>query len=401
MSKKRVYSYKLTKHKGISKHKVTGHYQARKRINGVEKKKSFKNIRDAIQWLRTFNGITSVDKNNRTKSECSTLAHVWGRYQDLHLFSIQPQSQEKTRLQYRQLQSIEHLRMNEITSTLLTEWLKERVEYFRSQQDIGIGRGVQARYSMSNELKVLRQIFNWYLDEDEFQIESQGLRCPVKQKIFEKGIIKEKLPQSKKIPPKDVIKFFEHLAPFYRDIAIIQYYSACRIGEILGLQHECIDLEAKNIEIKYSAIHDNGKVFSRLGPTKTRSIKNVHITDTLEKCLKRQIANKHPSSQFVFHNNGKPMNYGTVLQRYNRALKKAGLRYSGTHILRHGFATFVREIGGGIDAAMSITGHKDPRVASDYAELNKDLRIETSEKADSFIKSMMKKSKIGHLQVVN
>ncbi len=48
---------------------------------------------------------------------------------------------------------------------------------------------------------------------------------------------------------------------------------------------------------------------------------------------------------------------------YRRAQRKSGIPYTGTHILRHGMAKLARQIGGGLDAVLAMTGHKDLKLA--------------------------------------
>lgn len=83
---------------------------------------------------------------------------------------------------------------------------------------------------------------------------------------------------------------------------------------------------------------------------------------------------------FVFHVEGRPLNYGTIQLNYRRAIKKADLPYSGTHILRHGMATLARKVGGGLDAVIAMTGHKDYKLADHYSKLDHEYQREISEK---------------------
>jgi len=48
---------------------------------------------------------------------------------------------------------------------------------------------------------------------------------------------------------------------------------------------------------------------------------------------------------FVFHNDGEPINYRRIQYRYNKALKRAGLfpEFKATHILRKAMANIVRQ----------------------------------------------------------
>ena len=62
---------------------------------------------------------------------------------------------------------------------------------------------------------------------------------------------------------------------------------------------------------------------------------------------------------FVFHIDGRPLKYREIQYRYDKALKKAGLKhkYSATHILRHSMANLVRERLG-LEHAQAVGGWK-------------------------------------------
>ena len=78
---------------------------------------------------------------------------------------------------------------------------------------------------------------------------------------------------------------------------------------------------------------------------------------------------------------------GRALKRellYNVISDMKKLR-SGTHILRHGMATLARKVGGGLDAVIAMTGHKDYKLADHYSKLDTEYQKELSEKIMRFI----------------
>lgn len=94
-----------------------------------------------------------------------------------------------------------------------------------------------------------------------------------------------------------------------------------------------------------------------------------------------------PDNDFVFHVEGKPINYCSVQLNYREAQRKSGVPYSGTHILRHGMATLARKVGGGLDAVIAMTGHKDIKLADHYSKLTNEVQKETSLKVMDHIKN--------------
>ena len=56
-----------------------------------------------------------------------------------------------------------------------------------------------------------------------------------------------------------------------------------------------------------------------------------------------------------------------------------------THILRHGMAKLARKVGGGLDAVIAMTGHKDLKLADHYSKLDSEYKKEVSEKIMEYI----------------
>ena len=126
--------------------------------------------------------------------------------------------------------------------------------------------------------------------------------------------------------------------------------------------------------IKHTCVWDQtNKTFIELKPfPKNREPRPAFITDEILKVLKRREAFRLPANDYVFHVEGAPLNYGTIQINYRGAQRKGNLPYSGTHILRHGMAKLARRAGGGLDAVIAMTGHKDLKLADHYSTCNED-----------------------------
>ena len=103
--------------------------------------------------------------------------------------------------------------------------------------------------------------------------------------------------------------------------------------------------------------------------------------------LKKREAFKIDGNDFVFHVEGNPLNYCTIQLNYGEAQRKSKVPYTGTHILRHGMAKLARQIGGGLDAVMAMTGHKDLRLADHYSKCNEDDQKHFSQKIMEHIRN--------------
>ncbi len=392
MKTKRPYMYEiLPSSPGIKKHKVTGHYQATKKIKSKTYRETFKSLRDARHWRNTFNG-------ERTQStgmnQTSTLGEVWSAMQRLHFPSLRPSTRQVWLRRYRLLEDLAQIPMGEITPTRLNEWIEDKVDFFKSEAwDEGGGSGKHARCNLDTEINLLSTIFNWYKLEDQFFEESKLVGFPIRKRHRGMGFIKPIPLRHKKIPIEDAFKFFSALKPLYYDLALTQFYCAGRIGEIAGIQISNIDLNSRRLVIKETCYWNSmSKTFVELNPfPKNKEPRYVFITDELMEIIKRRLIQRWPGSNFLFHVEGKPLNYGTIQVNYRQAQRKTGIAYTGTHCLRHGMATLARKVGGGLDAAIAMTGHKDVKLADHYSSLHEELQMETSIKIMDHIKK-----KLGH-----
>tara|TARA_Y100000768_G_scaffold386975_1_gene376789 strand:+ start:1794 stop:2303 length:510 start_codon:yes stop_codon:yes gene_type:complete len=133
--------------------------------------------------------------------------------------------------------------------------------------------------------------------------------------------------------------------------------------------------------IKHTVVWDSHKMFLELKPfPKNKEPRPVFITDEILEILEQRKVFKERKCDYVFHVEENPINYGAVLVNYRNAQRKSGVPYTGTHILRHGMAKLARQVGGGLDAVMAMTGHKDIKLADHYSKCTEDDQREFSEK---------------------
>ena len=386
---------KLINNPGIYKHRVTGHYLARKKIKGINYKETFKTLRQANNWRHTFNGTRhSENKNEQTHA---TLKEVWKEMQKSHFPTLAKSTQAIWQRRYILLQELENHPMNLISPSVITSWVEKQVKLFKSDEYEQNCRGHAKRCNLNNELNLFVTIFNWYKESELFEQEAANLTNPVKTKHKKKGFIRPKPVKRMGITLKHALLFFELLEPLYRDLALTQYFTASRIGEVAGLQWHRIDFINRRFVIMETCHWDmTSKCFVELNKQpKNKEPRPVYMTDELFHILKRRETFKVADNDFVFHVEGKPLNYGTIQLNYRKAQRKGNLPYSGTHILRHGMAKLARKVGGGLDAVIAMTGHKDFKLADHYSKLDEDHQKEVSEKIMQVIRQKQQNTNCG------
>ncbi|ATH07393.1 hypothetical protein BIY24_05400 [Halobacteriovorax marinus] len=318
---KRPYMYKpLKKHPGIYEHIKSGRFQARKKIKGKQFTHTFRTIREAKHWKNTFDGKRCKIK----EGQCSTLGEVWEAMERLHFPSLAESTVQVWKRRYDLLKDLESYKMDEITSTVINEWLSKWVDFYKSDKWKIVGRGKHARCNLRNELNLFTTILNWYKNEDEFEEESRNLTSPIRRRHKDMAFIKDTPNKRKKISVEDDFKFFSALKPLYRDLALVQFYCASRIGEVAGIQIKNIDLESRILTIKETCRWcQSNKTFIELNPfPKNRESRSVYITDELMEIIQRRLRQRWPGCNFLFHVGGKPLNYGTIQVNYRGTQRK-------------------------------------------------------------------------------
>lgn len=388
MSRSKNYK-KIKGAKGIYQNEITHKYLVEKRVCGKLHTSTFLSLFEAKQWQKKFDG-TKVKEDNE-QSKCSTLKEVWESMQRNHFPILATSTKDIWLRRYKLIQTLEHLPMDQITPSKISDWVIYWVTHFSSEDYQNSGRGRSGRCNLNNELNLFVCIFNWYKQSELFEKEALNLTCPVKKKHKKMGFIKPLPDKRKQIELKDAYLFFEFLQPLYRDLAKMQFYTAGRIGEVSGIQWKNVDLKNRRLLIKETCVWDMTlKTFIELKPfPKNREPRAVFITDEIMEVLLRRQAFKLPANDYVFHVDGSPLNYGTIQVNYRAAQRKSGVPYTGTHILRHGMAKLARQVGGGLDAVIAMTGHKDLKLADHYSKTTEDDQKHFSEMIMKHIRNKM------------
>lgn len=97
-----------------------------------------------------------------------------------------------------------------------------------------------------------------------------------------------------------------------------QFYCAGRIGEIDEIQLKNIYIDQEFILIKDSVVRsDVNKTFSYLKDfPKNRDTRRVYIHPILKEIIERRIKLMSPGCDYLFHIEGKPLNYNTIQSNY-------------------------------------------------------------------------------------
>lgn len=384
---------KVPNQKGIWKNTLTKKYLATKKIKGKQFTQTFATIRHALHWKHTFDG---VKRNEIIQHRTSTLGDVWTKMRELHFPSLELSTRRIWERRWMHLSSLENYHMEDISSEVINNWIETKKKWFSSDEYAALGRGYAGRCNLYNELNLFQTIFNWYKAEDYFEEESKSLTLPLRPRHKKMAFIKDppKKPEDKKIPVEAAFEFFSALPELYRDLAMFQFFTAGRISEAAGVQISNIYMDQEFLVIKdVCSWCNSSKMFEYLKPyPKNREPRRVHIHSALREIIERRLKARTKGCNFLFHVDGKPLNYCTIQSNYRHAQRRTKIPYTGTHCLRHGMATLARKVGGmGLDSVIAMTGHKDLKLADHYSKIDGEVQKETSLKILNHIQEIQAK----------
>ena len=97
--------------------------------------------------------------------------------------------------------------------------------------------------------------------------------------------------------------------------------------EKLKNQNTRVNFDRRKLVIMQTCHWDmSNKVFQKLNPhPKNKTPRPVYLMDELYDILKRMEAHKIDGCNFVFHTEGRPLNYCTIQVNYREAQRKAKL----------------------------------------------------------------------------
>lgn len=148
--------------------------------------------------------------------------------------------------------------------------------------------------------------------------------------------------------------------PTWRSMAMVAARTGLRLGELLALDWGDVDLDARRLTVRRALVR------GVLTSPKSGKTRHVPLCDAARDAF----ASLPRRPGFVFaHDDGRPFTHSSAQKALDRAIRAAGLRHFGWHVLRHTFASHLVMRGAPLRAVQELLGHSTIVMTERYAHL--------------------------------
>jgi integrase len=204
--------------------------------------------------------------------------------------------------------------------------------------------------SLNRDLALLKHVFSYAVREGWLE------KNPVSRIKLEK----ENNARDRVLEPEEFTRLQAHSAPHLQAVNLMAYQTGMRLGEILHLSWDRVDLKANVIRLQAK-------------DTKTNEGRLVPLPQELTALLKDLYKVRYLNEDHVFLVKGHSVN--AIKTAFNAACRRADIQGFHFHDFRHTAVTNMRRAGIDHLTIMKITGHKTLEVFKRYNSfLEGDLR---------------------------
>ena len=244
-----------------------------------------------------------------------------------------------------------------------TEVTNEDVRLFVEQQVR------EKKYKISTHRQLISAIKHFATLQLNSKIDITALQRPYKSKYLPTVLSMEEV--------LELLRVTKNLK--HRAALALLYSSGLRVGELISLELQMIDVDRKQIMVKQG---------------KGRKDRVVVLADSFIGLLKNYYTTYRPQRYFIENPNGGPYNAGSIRQFLKRYCKEAGIRKKVTpHTLRHSYATHLIENGVGLRYVQDLLGHAKPETTMIYTHVAKKDLLQIQSPLDTALQELAKRDK--------
>ncbi|MCJ7797584.1 MAG: site-specific integrase, partial [Thermoleophilia bacterium] len=221
----------------------------------------------------------------------------------------------------------------------------------------------QAAKSVNNHLTILRKLLNLAAEWGELPHAPRVKQLRVAHGDFQFLSFEE------------TERFVRAAATEWKAFVVTALKTGLRVGELLALKWEDLDLVAGRLLVRRTLWHDQE------GTPKGGRTREVPLSNEAIATLK---AHRHLKGDYVFcETNGKRLTHSRVKSVVPSSCKKAGLaKRLTTHDLRHTFASHLVMRGVALKAVQELLGHATMEMTMRYAHLSPEVKREAVQVLD-------------------
>lgn len=245
------------------------------------------------------------------------------------------------------------------------------IEHFRAEFRHG-----RKNSTVNRNLQTLKCILNYFLKKN----------CLQKNVVSIVGPLPEETPEAKFLGLKQAKTLLNHVNQKYHGdkrwvyvFYLMALNTGMRMGEILGLKWDCVDLAGRRLVIRRSYCPNTKQLRET---TKSRKIRHLGINSSLLPELERLWQSRLSDDSYVFHTpSGKVLNSKNFKRDYySKDLEETNLPWIKIHELRHTFASHFAMRGGNLYDLQKLLGHGSIRTTERYSHLMPEHVIHQTEK---------------------
>jgi integrase len=242
---------------------------------------------------------------------------------------------------------------------LLIDITPDDVEAFRAQRRLRNG-GVPSVATINSDHAVLKHILS-VAERRGLAASNVAKRVPMPDPKNERDRV---------MSPEEWERLYDAAADHLKPILLVAYHLGPRLGEILNLTWDRVDLSRGFIKL-------------RSIDTKTREPREVPLTPVVLAVLRDLSKVRSLTCPYVFQYEGKPIK--RVKRAFHAAVRRAGIKDLRFHDLRHCAATNLRRAGVDTVTAMKIVGHKSEKMHRRYNSVSEDDLKKAAGKLDTYL----------------
>jgi integrase len=151
-------------------------------------------------------------------------------------------------------------------------------------------------------------------------------------------------------------------------LAIFQYGIYGRVQEAAALHFEDFSDTTVRVHRKIEWLRRKGQKAILSSGSKSNAGKEIPLSPFLKKHLKEWTVKSGRRRGLLFQFRGEMLTYRRIQYRYDQAFRKAGVRFTGTHLLRHASLTEVYHQSKDIKTTAHLAGHSNIATTERYAK---------------------------------